>query len=81
MILSLPSFPHVFSGGSTVLTTGEFGLDPIDLWEFRNLSGRFRFSLEKFEIMTSVHQCCPGAATLIRLIAPLIFFTSSAKRR
>ena len=43
MILSLPSFPHVFSGGSTVLTTGEFGLDPIDLWEFRNLSGRFRF--------------------------------------
>jgi len=43
MILSLPSFPHVFSGGSTVLTTGEFGLDPIDLWGSRNLSGRFRF--------------------------------------
>jgi len=82
MILSLPSFPHVFSGGSTVLTTGEFGLDPIEPLAGREICrADFVFFVEKFAIMTSVHQCCPGAATLIRLIAPLIFFTSSAKRR
>ena len=60
MILSLPSFPHVFSGGSTVLTTGEFGLDPIEPLAGREICrADFVFSLEKFEIVTSAHQCWP----------------------
>jgi hypothetical protein len=61
MILSLPSFPHVFSGGSTVLTTGEFGLDPIEPLARREICrADFVFFLEKLAIMTSVHQCCPA---------------------
>jgi hypothetical protein len=44
-----------------VLTTGEFGLDPIEPLAGREICrADFVFSLEKFAIMTSVHQCCPA---------------------